>query len=93
MQRTELNRQFSNAMVERGIDIDRHYFGHQKKEQHPSEVIESIDISYEQLFVEPYLYFAALYIVNREEAKGIDLPYSLKECIRSIELAKKDRKN
>ncbi len=91
MQRISWGQRLANAMVNRGINIDRHYWGHQKAIPHQSAIIESVLISVGYPTNAPHLYFGALYIALREEAKGIPLPRPVENCVRSINRASKSR--
>jgi hypothetical protein len=87
MQRQEWGERLARAMVDRGIDVDRHFGGlwrARSSRPHPSAVIESVLVSFGQPMQSPHEYFGALYIAERDEAKGIDLPRPVKDCLESI---------
>jgi hypothetical protein len=90
VQRQEWGQRLAAVMADRGVDVDRHFggpWGHRPK-PHPSAVIESVIVSYGYPMDDPHEYFAALYIARREDAKGIDLPRSVSNCIQSINNAR-----
>ena len=92
MQRQVWGQSMAMAMVDRGIDVDRHFgpsWMHKRMKPHPSAVIESVLVSLGHLMNDPHEYFGALYIAAREDAKGIKLPMRIENCIKSIERAQK----
>jgi hypothetical protein len=92
MQRQEWGRRLATAMAERGINIEHDhgsYFDRHRRAPHPSVVVESLAVMFGHPIGHPHEYFAALYIAQRAEANGIELPRSVKQCMESMERAVK----
>ena len=91
MQRQDWNRRLAQALIDRGIDVDRHFgpsWDRQRSQPHPSPVIDSIIVSYGHALEQPHDYFGALYLAVREDAQGIELPSAVRNCIDAIERAR-----
>jgi hypothetical protein len=92
MQRQQWGLQLVATMEERGIDPNRRidqFLTRERPKPHSSTVIESVLMGYRHPIDNPHEYFGALYIALLKEAKGIDLPQSVANCIDSIERARK----
>ncbi|MFA5422363.1 MAG: hypothetical protein WC374_00705 [Phycisphaerae bacterium] len=94
MQRQEWSRRFANALADRGIKTDISWgpFDRSEYKPHPNAVIESIRVSFGHISEDPHIYFAALYLSQREEAKDLEIPYIVKQCMDSIQMAKERQK-
>jgi len=90
MQRQHWNRRLAQALIDRGIDVDRHFgpWDHRRIQPHPSPIIDSIIVSYGHPMEEPHDYFGALYLVKREDAQGIEIPSSIQNCLDAIQRAR-----
>jgi len=91
MQRQHWNRRLAQALVDRGIDVDRHFgpsWARQRTQPHPSPIVDSIIVSYGHPMEHAHDYFGALYLAKREDARGIELPSAIRNCLDAIERAK-----
>ena len=93
MQRQEWNRRLGEALVNRGVDLERDFepfSAPEESHRHASAVVESISVLYGRPMTEPHNYFAGLYLAARPEAAGLELPHTVKDTIISIERAQAD---
>ncbi len=91
MQRQHWNRRLAQALVDRGIDVDRHFapsWDRQQIQPHPSPIVDSIIVNYGHPMEQPHDYFGALYLAGREDAQGIELPSAIRNCLDAIERAR-----
>lgn len=92
MQRQTWGRSLARAMADRGVDLDRHYhspWGDRPIVPHQSPIIDSINVTFGVPMQEAYDYFGALYLAERNEAQGIEIPQDIARCVDAIERAKK----
>jgi hypothetical protein len=90
MQRQHWGQRLAAALVQRGIDPDRHFgprWSRPPAKPHRSAIIESFSVMYGHPIMGPEAYFAALYLSKRAEANGIELPPEVQSCLDSIDLA------
>ncbi len=92
MQRQSWGQRLARAMADRGVDLDRHYhypWGDRPIARHPSPIIDSINVTFGHPSQHPYDYFGALYLAERDEAQGVEIPQGIGNCIDAVERAKK----
>lgn len=95
MQRQAWGQRLAHAMADRGIDVDRHYdypWGRRPVARHPSPVIDSVIVNLGHPMTDARDYFGALYLSERREAEGIEMPPQIEECIKAIERARNRQK-
>jgi len=91
MRRQDWGRRLAQAMVDRGVDVEREagpWRGQKHIQRHPSAVIDSIIVSYGRPMGNLYEYFGALYLARRAESKDIEVPYVVSNCMKRIERAR-----
>jgi cytochrome c oxidase subunit IV len=90
MRRHHWNRRLAQALIDRGIDVDRHFgpWDRRRIQPHPSPVIDSIIVSYGHPMEQPHDYFGALYLAKLEDAQGIEMPSAIQNCLDAIERAR-----
>tara|TARA_R110000744_G_scaffold362356_2_gene470392 strand:+ start:3817 stop:6153 length:2337 start_codon:yes stop_codon:yes gene_type:complete len=91
MQRSNWSRLLSQALTERGIDMEKVYgspWSDSPRKPNSNAVIESVTVVMGHSISELYKYFGVLYLSIRPEASEIEFPSALVSCKRSIELAK-----
>ncbi len=94
MQRQDWNRRLAQALINRGIDVDRHFeppWDRRRIQPHPSAVIDSIIVNYGHPMEQPHDYFGALYLAKRQDAKEIEMPLAIQNCLDAIERARRHK--
>lgn len=89
IERFNWERSFIRALANAGFDIEgrmSHWEGEEKaRTEHKSRIIQSIRPHMGMIFRHPYDYFAAVYLSERPEAAGIEIPNTVLDCKNSIE--------
>lgn len=96
MQRQHWSQLLVRSMADRGVGIDRDEYlfaASRRRQQHGSDVIESIHGTLGHMFTEPNDFFAALYISKAEPAAELEPPKSVQTCLEDIRLAAERRRD